>query len=210
MHLHVLFDIDGEYEMRRFFDFYKWHLFFLVLIIICVGFVLSNVTHKKEPDLTIGYVGKNYINVQTFNDNKKTIELLLHDANGDSEKISSIGAYAVDLESDLHEVFEKLIDKDSFDLFIAEKTAFTKYADKSVFATATEYANLVEKPADTLKDDKGRVYAVSLEGIDFLKRMGIVDSTDLYIAAMNPKDGGELTTNRKNGRNIAGYILTQE
>lgn len=196
--------------MRRFFDFYKWHLFFLILIVICVVFVLSNVTQKKEPDIMIGYVGKNYINVQTFNDNKGIIELLLHDATGDGEKISSIGAYAVDLESDLHEVFEKLVDKDSFDLFIAEKTAFTKYKDKSVFVTATEYVNLSERPLETLKDDNGRIYAVSLEGIDFMKRMGFVDSTDLYIAAVNPKDGGELSTNRKNGRNIAGYILTQE
>ena len=196
--------------MRRFFEYYKWHLFFLVLIVICVGFVLSNVTQQKEPDLTIGYVGKNYINVQTFNDNKTTIELLLHDANGDGEKISSIGAYAVDLESDLHEVFEKLIDKDSYDLFIAEKTAFTKYKDKSVFATATEYVSLTKEPFETLKDDSGRVYAVSVENIDFVKRMGIVDSTDLYVAAVNPKEGKELSTNRKNGRNIAGYILTQE
>ena len=196
--------------MRSFFRYYKWHIFFLLLIAVCVGFVLANVTYKKTPDLSLVYVGKNYINVQTFNDNKNIIELLLHDSNDDGEKISLISAYAVDLESDLHEVFEKVIEKDTFDLIIADKTAFTKYEDKDVFVTATDYANISNKSFETLKDGSGRVYAVSLEDNDFVKRFGIVDSTDLYIAAINPKDGEELTTNRKNGRNIAGYILTQE
>ena len=81
---------------------------------------------------------------------------------------------------------------------------------KSIFITATDYVNLSTSPLETLKDDDGRVYAVSLENNDFVKRLGIVDSTDLFIAAVGAKDGKELSTARKNGRNIAGYILTQE
>lgn len=197
-------------NLKRFFRFYKWHLFFLALISICVIFVFSNLTQNKDPDLTLCYVAKSYINVQTFNDNKKTIELLLHDANGDNEKTVSIGAYAVDLESDLLETFDKLVEKDSYDIFIAERTAFKNHSDKSIFITATDYVNLSTSPLETLKDDDGRVYAVSLENNDFVKRLGIVDSTDLFIAAVGAKDGKELSTARKNGRNIAGYILTQE
>ena len=212
----LLFYTDGEPKMnkkrffRKFWQFYKWHILFLVLIAICVGFVLSNVTQKEEPDLSICYVGKNYINVQTFNDNKRTLELLLHDSNDDGKKSTVISAYPVDLESDLHEVFKKMVERDTEDIFIAEKTAFTKYEDKSVFATASEYVDLSKLNVDTLKDDDGRVYAVSLEGCPYLKRLGIFDDTDLYIAAANPADGGELTKKHKNGRNIAGYILAQE
>ncbi len=213
----LLFYTHGEQTMRkqhfwrRLWQYYKWHILFLVLIAICVGFIFSNMTQKKEPDISICYIGKNYINVQTFNDNKKTIELLLHDANGDGEKFSAISAYPVDLESDLHEVFEKIVGKDTQDIFISEKTAFTKYEDKSVFVTASEYVDLSELPVDTLKDDDGRVYAVSLDKSRFMERLGFAkDVTGLYIAAVNPKGGGELTKNRKNGRNIAGYILTQE
>ena len=195
---------------RKFWQFYKWHILFLVLIAICVGFILSNVTQKKEPDLSVCYIGKNYINVQTFNDNKSTLELLLHDANADGERNISISAFPVDLESDLHEVFEKMVEKDTYNIFIAEKTAFTKFEDKSLFVTANEYVDLSKIPGDTLKDDEDRIYAVSLEGCAYLKRLGIFDATDLYIVAVNPAEGEELTRNHKNGRNIAGYILTQE
>ncbi len=211
----LLFYTGGEYIMkkqfwRRFWNYYKWHILFLVLIAICVGFILTNVSQKQEPDLSICYVGKNYINVQTFDDNKKMIEDLLHDANKDEKKIASVSAYPVDTESDLHEVFEKLAEKDTFDIFISEKTAFTKYKDKSIFVTANEYVNLSKLPVETLKDENGRIYAVSLEKCEFLERFGIFDSTDLYIGVINSKDGEELTGNRKNGRNIAGHILTEE
>lgn len=200
--------------MRTFFKclfgYYKWHIFFLILITICVGFVFSNLTYERDPDLSLAYVGKNYINVQTFKDSKESIELLLHDVNGDGEKVASMAAYAVDLESDLHDVFEKLIEKNSYHIFIAEKESFTGYDDKSIFTTVTDYAILKEEFFEVLKDDSGRAYAVSLEDNDFIKTLGIVDETNLYIAAVNPKEGKKLTDRYKNGRNIAGYILTQE
>ena len=201
---------NQKHFWKRFWNYYKWHILFLALITICVGFILMNVTQKQEPDLSICYVGKNYINIQTFDDNKKMIEDLLHDANKDEKKVASVSAYPVDTESDLHDAFEKLVEKDTFDIFISEKTAFTKHKDKSVFVTANEYVNLSKLPVETLKDENGRVYAVSLEKCKFLERFGIFDATDLYIAAVDATEGEELTGNRKNGRNIAGHILTEE
>ena len=195
---------------RRFWRYYKWHILFLLLIVICVGFILANVSQSYEPDLSICYVGKTYINTQTFEDNKKQIEEVLFDANKDERKVAALSAYLVDTESDLHEAFETLMDKDSFDLIISEKTAFSKYEDKSIFVTANEYVNFSNLHVETLKDDNGRVYAVSLEKCAFLENMGIFEATDLYIAAISPSDKEELTTNRKNGRNITGYILTEE
>ncbi len=195
---------------KRFWKFYKWHILFLLLIAICVGFILANLTQTQEPDLSICYIGKNYINTQTFEDNKKEIEQVLFDANDDEKKVASISAYPVDTESDLHEVFEKIIEKDSNDIIISERTAFTKCKDKSVFVTASEYVALSKIPAETLKDENGRIYAVSLEDCEFLKKLGIFDATGLYIAAVGHEGTGEIPTNRKNGRNIAGYILTEE
>lgn len=211
----LLFYVGGEFIMKtrfwkRFWHYYKWHILFLALIVVCVTFILTSVTQRHEPDLSICYIGKNYINVQTFDDNKKMIEDILHDANKDEKKVASISAYPVDTESDLHEVFEKIAEKDTFDIFISEKTAFSKYEDKSIFVTAGEYVNLSKLPVETLKDENGRIYAVSLEKCPFLKRLGIFDATDLYIAAVDAKGGGELTGNRKNGRNITQYILTEE
>ena len=195
---------------KRFWHYYKWHILFLALVGICIAFILANVTQKHEPDLSICYMGKNFINIQTFEDNKKIIEDLLHDANDDKKKVASISAYPVDTEIDLHEIFEKIAEKDSHQIFISEKTAFTNYEDKSLFVTANEYVNLSKLGVETLKDDTGRPYAISLEKCDFLEKFGIYDATNLYIAALNPLDGEEITKKHKNGRNITQYILTEE
>lgn len=195
---------------KKFWYFYKWHILFLLLVVICVGFILMNVTQKNEPDLSICYIGKYFIHTQTFDDNKKMIEDLLHDANDDGKKVASLSAYPTDTESDLLEYFEGFVEKDTFDIFISERTAFTNCKDKSVFVTASEYVTLSKLPVETLKDENGRVYAVSLAECKYLEKLGIFDETDLFIAAVDGKDGEELTNNRKNGRNIAGYILTEE
>lgn len=198
--------------MRRFLDYYKWHLIFLLLVLICIGFMLLNITSTTEPDLVIGYIGMNYVNVQTFNDNKAEIELLLRDSNDDGERLTSMYAYAVDLENDLHDTFAEMIDTDDYDIYITTKTALKKVEDKSVFVPASEYVNLSGKDIDTLKDKSGRVYAVSLEDNEYLKKMGIMNTTDLYIAVAQSENDkeGELPGNRKNGRNIAGYIIGED
>lgn len=198
--------------MRRFLDYYKWHLIFLLLVLICIGFMLLNMTSKTEPDLVIGYIGMNYVNVQTFNDNKAEIELLLRDSNDDGERLTSMYAYAVDLENDLHDTFAEMIDTDNYDIYITTKSALKKAEDKSVFVSASEYVNLSGKDIDTLKDKSGRVYAVSLEDNEYLKKMGIMNTTDLYIAVAQSENDkeGELPGNRKNGRNIAGYIIGED
>ena len=198
--------------MRRFIDYYKWHLIFLLLVLICLGFMLLNMTSTTEPDLVIGYIGMNYVNVQTFNDNKAEIELLLRDSNDDGERLTSMYAYAVDLENDLHDTFAEMIDADNYDIYITTKSALKKAEDKSVFVTASEYVNLSGKDIATLKDKSGRVYAVSLEDNEYLKKMGIMNTADLYIAVAqseSDKEGG-LPGNRKNGRNIAGYIIGED
>lgn len=198
--------------MRRFIDYYKWHLIFLLLVLICLGFMLLNMTSTTEPDLVIGYIGMNYVNVQTFNDNKAEIELLLRDSNDDGERLTSMYAYAVDLENDLHDTFAEMIDADNYDIYITTKSALKKAEDKSVFVTASEYVNLSGKDIDTLKDKSGRVYAVSLEDNEYLKKMGIMNTADLYIAVAQSESDkeGDLPGNRKNGRNIAGYIIGED
>lgn len=193
--------------MRRFFKYYKWHIFFAILIIVCLSFVLFNMTVSTAPDLVIGYVGDRYVNSQTFNDNKSTIELLLKDVNKDDKRTASMIPYTADLQSDIDELLFEMLDTGSYDIYIASKETFENCEDKSLFAGAEEYINFGTSEIKTLKDEKGRIYATSIEDNEFVKRMGILDSTDLYIAVALDKDEEEMSDNRKNGRNITGYII---
>lgn len=198
--------------MKRFISFYKWHLLFLLLIIICFVFAFTNMTSSTEPDITIGYIGTNYVNVQTFNDNKSDIEMVLADANDDDKTIAQMHAYTVDLQSDLDETFVDIVDSGDYDIYISNKEAFKTFEDKSQFVTANEYISDIESDKyETIKDKSGRIYAVSLKDNDYAKRLGIMDTTDVYIAvAASDPDGGEkISASRKNGKNIALFIIKE-
>lgn len=193
--------------MRRFFRYYKWHIFFFILIVVCLSFVLFNMTISTTPDLIIGYVGDRYVNAQTFNDNKSTIELLLKDVNGDKKMTASLLPYTADLQSDIDILLEEMLGTGSYDIYIASEETFKNCEDKSLFANAEEYISFGSSEIKTLKDKNGRIYAISIDGNEFVKKMGILDSTDLYIAVALDKDKKEMSENRKNGRNITGYII---
>ncbi|MBE7054823.1 MAG: hypothetical protein E7392_01770 [Ruminococcaceae bacterium] len=164
-------------------------------------------TISTTPDLIIGYVGDRYVNAQTFNDNKSTIELLLKDVNGDKKMTASLLPYTADLQSDIDTLLVEMLDAGSYDIYIASEETFENCEDKSLFANAEEYITFGSSEIKTLKDKTGRIYAISIDGNEFVKRMGILDSTDLYIAVALDKDKKEMSENRKNGRNITGYII---
>lgn len=198
--------------MKNFINYYKWHLLFLLLIIICFTFAFTSMTVSTEPDIVIGYIGTKYVNVQTFNDNKGDIEMVLADANNDDETLANMHTYTVDLQSDLDETFIDMVDSGEYDIYISNKEAFETFEDKSQFVTANEYiADIESNKYKTIKDKSGRIYAVSLEDNDYAERLGIMDTTDVYIAvaASSPEEGEELPVSRKNGRNIALFIIKE-
>lgn len=198
--------------MRSFIGYYKWHLIFLLIVIVCFVFIFVNMTTTVKPDVTVGYIGINYVNVQTFNDNKYELELLLRDANDDNQKIAEMYAYSVDLQNDIDDLLIDMADAESYDVVITTKEALKNFKDKKVFVTANEYVNLSNKDLKTLKDKSDRIYAVSLEDNDYVKKMGILNTEGLYLAVFDAeKDkNGDIPMTRKNGRNISGYILGEE
>lgn len=195
--------------MKRFIRYYKWHLLFALLVIICLSFAVFNITTTISPDIVVTYADVRYIDTQVFNDNKYLWEHLLQDANGDDKKAAVLSAYTADYQRDLDELFVKLVEEDTSDIYVLSKTTFENFEDKSVFVDARTYANINEERTETLKDSNGKIYAVSLEGNKFVKNLGIIDSTDLYIGVCETTDG-ELTTFRKNGRNIASTIIDSD
>lgn len=198
--------------MKGFINYYKWHLLFLLLIIICFIFAFTDMTSTTEPDITIGYIGTNYINVQTFNDNKGDIEKVLADANADDNILAQMEAYTVDLQSDLDETFIEMVDSGDYDIYLSSEEAFMTFEDKSQFVTVNEYISDIESDKyKTIKDKSGRIYAVSLEDNDYAKSLGIMNTTDLYIAvaAGSAEDDEARVASRKNGRNIALFIVKE-
>lgn len=192
--------------LRRFIRYYKWHLIFSLLVLVCLVFVYSNMTMQVSPDLTVGYAGTKYINTQSFMDSKAELELLLKDANGDDKKLAGIYTRTGDLQRDINEAFAEIVDAGSYDIYIASKETFESYEDKSAFEDSRVYITFGENKPDTLEDSSGRTYAVSIEDNTLAERLGFVNTEGLYIAAAVDKDG-VISDYKKNGRNITGYII---
>ncbi len=198
--------------MRGFIHYYKWHLIFLTLIIICCAFVFTNMTTITEPDVTIGFAGLNYVNVQTFNDKKTEIEKILADTNNDDKKMAQMASYTLDLQSDLDETLIEMMDSGDYDIYISNKDAFKNFEDKSKFVTVNEYiVDAENEKYDVIKDKSGRIYAISLLDNEYVEKLGIMDTKDLYIAVAAPdsKDSDEVIASRKNGKNIALFIFKE-
>lgn len=195
--------------MRDFIRYYKWHLIFFLIVAICTAYVVVKVTEDKTPDLVVGYFGTHYVNDQTFNDNLPMWKELLHDSNEDGEKKAAMYAFIYDRQRDIDEDFVDVVDSEQYDLYISTKETFENFEDKTRFEDVETYLNTQEEKVPMLKDSKGRIYAISIEDNDYANYMGLNDSKDIYIAVAAPKKGDELTTNKKNARNIAQYIIEE-
>ena len=192
--------------MRVFVREYRWHLIFFLLIMVCVLFIFVSSVTKVENDMIVGYVGDKYVNTQSFNDNKAELELLLIDSNKDKKRHTELLSYTVDLQKDIDELFTQMVESESYHIYISSKKTFKNYKDKDCFADLSGYIGAGADTTDVLKDAKGRVYAISLEGNTLAERLGIVDTKELYIGAAF-FNGDSLTDQEKNGMNITGYII---
>ena len=188
--------------MRAFLNYYKWHLIFFLLILVCTIFISVKITTKEEPDVLLAYVGDSFVNNDDFNNNKSILELMLNDANKDGKRIPQMSSYMIDSQKDMVNVLNQVIETKSYQIYIAPKEVFRKIEDKSVFAKfAHDTGNL-----STLKKPNGDVYAVSVEDNTLLVNLGIRDTKGLYIAAAD-FGNEELSDKEKNGINITKEII---
>lgn len=192
-------------QLREFFRYYRWHIIFLALIAVCVVFVFFGVTKKENPDLRVLYSAQNYMNVQSFNDAKAEIELIIRDATGDKKRVASINAIIGNDDKEAEKNLSDAIDMDNYDIYISTKEAFEKIEDKSVFAPVESYYSIsADEHTAALSDKKVGAYAASLKENSIAAMLGITNAENLYIAAAALKDDSMY---RKNGMNTVGYIL---
>lgn len=189
-------------NFRKFVDYYKWHMIFFLIILVCIIFIVTSMTRNIDPDVTIGYIATPYVRIEDFDNNKAKFEHLLHDANGDGKKSAELLDYTVDKQDDINELFVDMIDSKSYHIYILPKEAFLAYKDKSAFASVS----VKETNIETLEDENGRTYAYSIEGNSYAESLGFINTDNLFIAAANFGED-ELSTEEKNGINITKEII---
>lgn len=197
--------------MRAFFNYYKWHIFFFMLFAVCVLTFTITSCRKNEPDLIINCISPEYINVQNFNDRKSYLEALLHDTDGDEKKIISLVNYTYDTQNNLDEVMKTLGNANDSDIIITTSATLSEFEDKSILVDMKSFISDTDlEKYVTLKDDTGKIYAVSLIDNDYIKDMGFFNTSDLYIAIVDDEeDASKRSANKKNARNITLAIIKE-
>ena len=185
--------------------FYRWHFIFMILVIIALVFVFNGMKKSDDADLRIAFVADTYANTQNFKANGSELELLLRDADENGKRELMIESFYLDNASERAKKLEQLIDEDKWDLYIADKEAFMSVENKNGFIEAN-YLPQSGVEVDTLEDENGRIYAASIKGNTIIKRLGIYEADNLYIAPALGKEK-ESSLYRKNGRNICYYVL---
>lgn len=197
-----MFFLLEKRQFKNFISYYKWHLIFFLIILICIIFILTSVTRNIDPDVIIGYIATPYVKLEDFDNNKANFEHLLHDANNDGKKNAKLIDYTIDKQSDINELFVDMIDSKSYHIYILPKEAFEAYKDKSAFADIEISGVNVE----SLSDENGRIYAYTIEGNTYAESLGFINTDNLFIAAANFREE-ELSTGEKNGINITREII---
>lgn len=197
--------------MRAFLGYYKWHIFFFMLFAVCVLTFTITSCRKSVPDLIINCISPEYINVQNFNDRKSYLEALLQDADGDKEKLIKLANYTYDTQNNLDEVMELMGNTNDSDIIITTSATLSEFQDKSILVDIRSFISDIDSGKYiTLKDDSGKIYAVSLADNDYIKDMGFFNTSDLYIAVVDDEtDASKRSTQKKNARNIALAIIKE-
>ena len=187
---------------KSFISYYKWHLIFILIILVCLIFMIQSCSSDTTPDLTIGYIATPFVNEDDFNNKKTQVEHLLQDANGDDKKSAVLIPYTIDKQDDINELFVEMIDSKGYHIYILPKEAFEAYKDKNAFAKFNqEYANV-----EVLRDENNKIYAYSVEDNSFLENLGFTTTTNPFIAAAD-FGNDELSVEEKNGINITSHII---
>ena len=197
--------------MKAFLNYYKWHIFFFMLFAVCVLTFTITSCRKSEPDLVINCISPEYINVQNFNDRKSYLEALLQDADGDDKKIISLVNYTYDTQNNLDEVMELLGNSNDSDIIITTSSTLAEFEDKSILVDMRNIISDADlEKYETLKDDTGKVYAVSLSDNDYITDMGFFNTSDLYITVVDDEeDASKRSAKKKNARNITLAIVKE-
>lgn len=164
-----------------FWDYYKIHVLVTAFVVLCVGITAVQCATREKFDLNMIYFGSTYHGEDNSNAVANGLEQFIEDVDGNGEKniflqelmISNQPGqeqydYAIQTKFDLsfqdNYTFLYLIDEDN-----AKNMLGRGYSD-GVFIPVEEWAK--DTQSETLSDDKGVDYGVSLKDSKYLNENG--------------------------------------
>lgn len=189
----------------------KWHKIAL-LIILVVGVLVSvkSCVDKKTPDITLAYIGSDFVNYESFDENNRALCDACGDINNDGEVVVELMEISFNeslTESDKARSSQKLanaVGAGAARVYLIEEGYLINNASAGVFAD-------ISFLGDGFKNPQGEVVGISAEGNKKVESFG-VNTQKLYLAVRIVSEMDAVTDKNINAKyessiNIAKYIL---
>ena len=190
-----------------------WHKVAIVIIVIVGVFLcVKSCIDKKDADLTVAYIGHDFVQRETFEQNMHEYASLCTDITGDGEIYIDMMeiSFNEDLpEGDKQSAWSKLtsaVGAGIARLYFIEESYIRSNADEGFFADISHLGN-------GITNSKGQVVAISLKDNERVKLFGIEPKEDLYLAVrivseMDISTDKNIEAKNSSAHKIAQYIIT--
>ncbi|MBR5535634.1 MAG: hypothetical protein IKU60_03190 [Clostridia bacterium] len=187
----------------------KWALIIAVVIGILVA--VKSCVDKREPDITLAYIGDNFIDRSMYDENVDCLHSVCRDVNSDGEihvDIMEISYNESLGQSDRQNADGKLMNAIGYGAarvyFIEEKYAM-KNASGGFFADISHLG-------EGFKNADGQTVAISIKDNEKAESLGIDTSGEIYLAVRVISEVDNITDKNINAKHslamdIAEYIL---
>ncbi|MBQ7876206.1 MAG: hypothetical protein IJ316_02850 [Clostridia bacterium] len=193
-----------------------WHKIAIAIIVI-VGVVVcvKSCVDRKSPDLTIAYIGKDFVNRESYDKNVTKLYNLCSDITGDGDisidimEISYSDELSHSDKSNSNQKMTNAVGNGAARLYFIEEEYVTKNLDVDVFCDLTE---LYDGKRSVIKNSSGQIVAISVKGSKKVAELGIEPKENLYIAIRKITEMDNFWNNsvqeqNTSATNIAEYIL---
>lgn len=179
-----------------------------VIIIIGIIVCIKSCVDRKEPDITVAYIGYDFADRDLFEKNIASVTQGCPDITGD-------GSFTVDLmevsfnkalnEADKSNAQSKLtraIGLGSARLYFIDKEYVEKNKDAGVFANISELG-------EGILNNQGETVAISLAGNEKLSAIGIENGDNMYLAIRIVSEMDTVTDKKINEKNSAVWNMAK-
>jgi hypothetical protein len=185
----------------------------ILALIVTVGIIVSvrSCVVRKEADLTIAYIGHDFVNRSLFEENRGEINAIVGDVDSNGTQICDITEISFNENlstADLSNAKQKMayaLGQGNARVYIMEKSFFDSNKDSGV------YADLSYLSEDGLKNSDGEIIGIDVSGNEKLEKLGIkTDGTYIALRAVTEMDGvwnKNVEKTDEAARRLVEYIL---
>ncbi len=163
-----------------------WHKIAIAIIVI-VGIVIciKSCVDRKQPDLTIAYIGEDFVNRESYDKNISKLYELCSDITGDGSisidimEISYNDELSHSDKSNSNQKMTNAVGNGAARLYFIEEEYVTKNLEVDVFYDMTE---LYDGKRSVIKNPSGQIVAISVKGSKKVAELGIEPKENLYIS----------------------------